>query len=460
MLEKLEIKIDKWKKKINKKYFGILLFMVFGAMTIFGLEMASLFQKEKQKVQDEYNKAMYQVISYVQNVEVELQKLQLTNTDTLKISTLADIWRQSNLAKTCLDEFPVTQDSMQNASKFLTQVSDYSYSLMKQIIAGNGLTEQDYGNIKEISSNAVEFSDVLSEIYQDLNAGRIKWDELAKIGNEKLPDVEGGNSNIESINKTFQNYEGLIYDGAFSDHILTLEPNFLTGENVSEEEARTTIYELFEESSIESLEYTGDTVGTVELYNYNVKLKEEKETKTLSITKKNRKLYLMLYSEDNTRDQISVEEASQKAMAFLEKNGITDVEETYYLQENHSVTINYAGVQDNVILYPDLIKVKVSLETGNILSYEAKGYIFNHSIRENLIPEVTIEQARAKINPDIEILAEGLAVIPTDSKSEILTYEFKGKIEDREFLIYINASSGLEEKILMILDTPGGTLTM
>ena len=59
-----------------------------------------------------------------------------------------------------------------------------------------------------------------------------------------------------------------------------------------------------------------------------------------------------------------------------------------------------------------------------------------------------------------KILGEGLAVIPTEWQTEILCYEFKGKVEDREFLVYINAETGEEEDILVIKDTPNGTLTM
>ena len=54
----------------------------------------------------------------------------------------------------------------------------------------------------------------------------------------------------------------------------------------------------------------------------------------------------------------------------------------------------------------------------------------------------------------------GLAIIPTDSKDEVLTYEFKGIVEEREFLVYINTDTLEEEKVLIILETPGGTLTM
>lgn len=462
MIEKVENKINLWKRKVNPKFFGVFLFMLFAAMTMFGMEMLNLFKRQKQEVQDEYNKAMYQIVSYVNNVEVELEKLQLTTTSQLKISTLADIWRQSNLAKTNLEALPVSQDSMQNASKYLTQLSDFSYHLMRQLILGKEMEQKEYDNIKGLTGKAIEFSKVLSEIYYDLNNGKIKWDELSKIGNEKLQQVEisAETANIDKINKTFQAYEGLIYDGAFSDHILAMEPKFLGKDIVEESTAREKIYSILAEKQIDKIIYRGETSGKIDLYEYEVKLKEKEEVRVIYLTKKDARLYLMIGDRKVNEDSISMEEAKKKGIEFLKKLGIENMTDTYYLKSENIATINYAAQQDGVTLYPDLIKVKIALDTGEILSMEAQGYIFNHMQREELIPQISIEEARGKINSNIQILSEKLAVIPTDSKEEILTYEFKGKIEEREFIVYVNAQTGNEEKILLILDTPGGILTM
>ena len=70
------------------------------------------------------------------------------------------------------------------------------------------------------------------------------------------------------------------------------------------------------------------------------------------------------------------------------------------------------------------------------------------------------EKAKEKINKDIEIEAERLAIIPTEFKTEIFCWEVKGKINDRDFLIYTNAKTGKIENILVITDTQNGILTM
>ena len=136
------------------------------------------------------------------------------------------------------------------------------------------------------------------------------------------------------------------------------------------------------------------------------------------------------------------------------------MKETYYLKQEGIMTINYAYIQDGVVMYPDLIKVKVALDNGDILGIETTGYLNNHTIRNISNVKITKEEAKKTLNSQLNIESEGMAVIPTEWQTEILCYEFKGKVDDTEFLVYINAENGREEDILVIKDTPNGILTM
>ena len=462
MIEKFEKKVNELKQKINKKALGVGVFMVFGALSIFGVEMTNNFKRQKQASEDEYNRAMYEMVGYISNVESELAKLQITNTPKMTSTTLASIWKQSNLAKENLEELPSTQNSMSKASKYLSQVSDYSYSLLKKTTQNEKLNDEEYATIAKLYKSSQDLGSIMTDIYNDLNDGRIRWDELKKVSDEKLSQSEEVTtvSNIEKIGKNFQEYEGLIYDGAFSDHLLNMQPKSLSNNEVTKDQAKENIIKIFKEENIETLEELEDSNGTIDLYNFKLKLKNEPDIKNISITKKDGKLYLMISDRKVEEEKISMEEAESKGLEFLKSIGIDNVKENYYLKTENFAIINYAALQDNVVLYPDLVKVKVALDTGEICSVEAQGYIFNHTTRDDITPTISIEKARKIINKNLNILSEGVAIIPTESKSEVLTYEFKGKIDEREFLIYVNAKTGEEEKILLILKTEGGTLTM
>lgn len=461
MIEKLQLKINKLKRKVNSKVSGVGIFMIFGALIIFSLYMANNFRKEKNSVQDEYNKSMYLAISYINNIEVDLAKVQVTSTPRLTSITLADIWKQSNLAKESLETIPVTQNAMSNASKYLTQVSDFSYSLMKQNISNEKISDEQNKKIKEVYSNAKILSSAMQDIYDDLNSGRIKWNELEKKGNEELPNVEIGDSlsSIAKVGKTFQNYEGLIYDGAFSDHLLYSIPKFLPDVDTSKEEAREYLNNILGSENIKEIIDKEDSQGKIYLYNFEVIQRNNIKT-NVSITKKGCKLYLMISDKNINEENLTIDEAKQKGIEFLSKIGIKDVKDTYYQKIENMAVINYAAIQDGVVLYPDLIKVKIGLDDGKVYSVEAQGYIFNHTLRSDIIPSITKQKAQSVINNNIQIISSDIAIIPTESNTEILTYEFKGRIEGREFLIYINAHTGVEEKVLLIIDSQKGILTM
>lgn len=462
MIEKFEKKVNELKQKINKKALGVGVFMVFGALSIFGVEMTNNFKRQKQASEDEYNRAMYEMVGYISNVESELAKLQITNTPKMTSTTLASIWKQSNLAKENLEELPSTQNSMSKASKYLSQVSDYSYSLLKKTTQNEKLNDEEYATIAKLYKSSQDLGSIMTDIYNDLNDGRIRWDELKKVSDEKLSQSEEVTtvSNIEKIGKNFQEYEGLIYDGAFSDHLLNMQPKSLSNNEVTKDQAKENIIKIFKEENIEMLEELEDSNGTIDLYSFKLKLKNEPDIKNISMTKKDGKLYLMISDRKVEEEKISMEEAESKGLEFLNSIGIDNVKENYYLKTENFAIINYAALQNNVVLYPDLVKVKVALDTGEVCSVEAQGYIFNHTKRDDITPTISIEKARKSINKNLDILSEGVAIIPTESKSEVLTYEFKGKIDEREFLIYVNAKTGEEEKILLILKTEGGTLTM
>ncbi len=168
----------------------------------------------------------------------------------------------------------------------------------------------------------------------------------------------------------------------------------------------------------------------------------------------------MNYNKNVIENKINIETAKQQALAFLTGNGYKNMKESYYTIQDTIATINFAYVQNGVICYPDLIKVKVALDNGDILGMESKGYLNSHTERNIAEPKITIEEARSIINPRMKILSEGLAIVPTDWSTEVLCYEFKGQVEENNFIVYVDANTGKEQDVFMIIDTEEGILAI
>jgi len=420
-------------------------------------------QKEaRQASENVYNMAFYELVDYVQNVEAYLAKSLISSTSEHGAETLTHLWREANLAQSYLAQLPIESQELENTEKFLNQVSDYSYSLSRKNIYNEDLTEEDLRNLKELHSYSVELENTLNQLSDDLNTGRFSWGELTKKGTiafaQQVDNIS--KESFSNLEENFHEYSGLIYDGAFSEHLTNHEKKGLTGDDIEEEKAKQIAEDFIGKDKIKEISNLGFSENaTIPVYDFSI-TNHNNETINLSIAKKGGHIVYMNSNRTVNSEIISQEEADSKGKEYLESKGFKNMKETYYLKQEGIVTINYAATQDEVVMYPDLIKVKVALDNGEVLGIETTGYLNNHTQRDIAHIKITKEEAKKSLNRNLEIESEELAVIPTEWQSEILCYEFKGKVEDREFLVYINTENGREEDILMITNTPNGTLTM
>ncbi len=456
-------KLVDWKNRLKKGHM-LSVICVLGIIVIgLGIILYNQQREYRQASENSYNMAFYELVGYVQNVETYLAKSLISKTPEHGAETLTNVWREANLAQSYLSRLPIESQELENTEKFLNQVSDYSYSLSRKNIYNESLSQDDLNNLKDLHNYSQELENTLNQLSEDLNSGRFKWDELTDKGTiafaQQVDNIS--KESFSNLEENFHEYSGLIYDGAFSEHLTNQEKRGLTGEDVTEEQAKARIEEVIGKDNIKEIINLGlSENATIPVYDFSV-TKNNDETISISIARKGAHIVYMNANRDVTAEAISQENANKIGKDYLASLGIPNMKETYYLKQEGIVTINYASVQNDVVMYPDLIKVKVALDNGEIMGLETSGYLNNHVVDRDLSKvAITKDEAKKNLNQDLQIESEGLAVIPTEWQSEILCYEFKGKVEDQEFLVYINAENGREEDILLITNTPNGTLTM
>lgn len=455
-------KVEMKKVEVNKAY--IIAAIVVFIVVVGGLISVIVNNKNETKTasQNTYNMAFYEVVDYVQNVETYLAKSLISSTPEHGAETLTNVWREANLAQAYLSQLPIESQELANTEKFLNQVSDYSYSLSRKNIYNESLSDEDLKNLKDLHKYSIELENTLNQLSDDINSGRIKWDELTNKGTTAFAQQVSTSSmdGFSNLEENFHQYSGLIYDGAFSEHLTNGEKKGLTGDDIDEDIAKQKAIDFIGKDNVQNIESLGFSENaTIPEYNFSVKTNSENSI-SISISKKGGHIVYMNSNRDVNSEIISQEEANVKGKEFLNNHGFMNMKETYYLKQDGIVTINYAYVQNDVVVYSDLIKVKVALDNGEVLGIETTGYLNNHTQRDISNVKISKESAKKTLNKDLQIASDGLAIIPTEFKTEILCYEFKGKVDDKEFLVYINAENGREEDILIITNTPNGTLTM
>ena len=457
---KIKEKLIDWKNRLKDRHMLSIIVVLFSIIIILGLYTYKKQRDFRQASENSYNMAFYELVDYVQNVEVFLAKSMISNSPESGAESLTNVWREANLALGYLAQLPIESNELANTSKFLNQVSDYSYSLYRKNLKGEELTDDDMKNIKNLHEYSVELENTLNQLSADINGGRISWGELTKKGTIAFAQQVSNISkdSFSNLEETFHEYAGLIYDGAFSEHITRKEKVGLTGSNIDEEKAKEKAKELFNNNNIKEINSYGKSEGDITSYNFALTFNDN-STATVSISEKGGHVIYMDRNREVETEIISQEEADKKAKEYLESKGFKNMKETYYLKQSGIVTINYAYQQDDVIMYPDLIKVKVALDNGEILGIESTGYLNSHTERKLEEPKVSVKEARKSLNSDLTIESEGLAIIPTEWKTEVMCWEFEGNVDGLDFIVYVNCETGKEEDILIITNTPNGTLT-
>lgn len=464
-MSKVKEKLYDWKDRLKDRHMLTIIVVLLAIIIAIGIFAYKKQTEYRQLSENSYNMAFYEVVDYVEEVETYLAKALISTSPEHGAETLTHVWREANLAQAYLAQLPISNEGLSNTAKFLNQVSDYSYTLSRKNINHQELTQEDLDNLTTLHDYSNDLKNTLNELSNELNSGNISWGELSKKGTpvfaQQVDNVS--QDSFGNLEENFHEYAGLIYDGAFSEHMTNPERKGLTGEDITEEEAKQKVTDFIGQEKIKQINSNGlSENGNIPSYQFYITLNDEKEENAVSvaISQKGGHIVYMNYNREVQAESISQERANEIGKEFLNSKGFPNMKETYYLKQSGIVTINYAYIQDNVVMYPDLIKVKIALDNGEILGIETTGYLNSHQTRDISKVKVTKEEAKKSINTNLEILSEGLAVIPTEYQTEVLCWEFKGRIKDREFLVYINAETRKEEDILVILETPDGTLTM
>lgn len=458
----LKEKVYDWKDRLKDRHMLTLVVVLITIIVALGLFTYKKQLEYKQATENSYNMAFFELVDYVDSVETYLAKSLVSNSPEHGAETLTYVWREANLAQAYLARLPINSNELENTARFLNQVSDYSYSLSRKNIDNQPLTQEELDNLTELHKYSVELKNTLNQLSDDLNSGRISWGELTKKGSPVFAQEVSNISkdSFSNLEENFHEYAGLIYDGAFSEHMTNPERKGLTGDEIDEETAKQKATEFIGSDNIKQINSNGLTQNAnIQSYDFTVE-KNDGSTSWISISQKGGHVVLYNGTRDVQAETINQEQANEIGQKFLDSRGIMHMKPTYFLKQNGIVTINYAYVQDNVTVYPDLVKIKVALDNGEILGMETAGYLNSHTQRTLKTPIISQDEARSKINKNLDIIEEGMAIIPTEYQTEIQCWEFKGVVEDRQFLVYINIETGKEEDVLVILETPNGTLTM
>ncbi len=388
------------------------------------------------------------------NISTNLEKTIYVSTPTMLSKLSAELWRESSGAKTCLSMLPTGENTISNTYKFLSQVGEFVMSLERKSAKGEKLTEKERTQLKELYSFCNDLNKQINQMCHDMQNGNFSFEEIDSTIMNNNSDLKIASQGFEDTEQTMTDIPTLIYDGPFSDHLTQREPKYLNNLQEVTKEKALEIAKNICVSEKDNLVLSHEENGDIPCFVFKGK------NCTVAITKQGGKPCYMLNSEFSGETKIKYSEAVRNAKNYLNKIGYKNMKESYYFTDDGICTINFASVQDGIIMYPDLIKVSVCLEKGDVLSFDATGYISNHVERDKLNVSLSKSQAENQLNNQLKVIDSQLCVIPTEWSTEQLCYEIHCKTDEgQDLLVYIDCMTGEEDNILILLYSDGGVLT-
>ncbi len=431
-------------------YASVLILVLFSAFVINAQKASEL----SRQLNADAERSLSTLEACMSSINTNLTKGLYANTTPMLSSMAISLTRDAASAKNSLSALPLSDTQLDNMLKFLSQVGAFVSTLDRKLSLGEPITSEERNQLKQLIDVSQKLLSELDTITQGVEDGSVSFKQAGSTLQKSTDQSMQIDSAFSDAEQTLTDYPTLIYDGPFSDHILNQSPKTLEGKSDISKEKALEIASDFIGIDKSTLRFDSETNGVIETYNFFV------DSINISVCKKGGSVLYLLGSSNAGESVITPEQAVENAKSFLSAKGYENMKESYYSTQDGICTVNFAYENEGVICYPDLIKLSVSLETGNIISFDARGYIMNHTDRPPVQSKISADEAKMSVSDYLTVMSSRLAVIPTDYKTEKTAYEFHCKTPDeQEVLVYIDVLTAKEDDILLLLYSDGGILT-
>jgi len=439
-------------ESVKNRRLLLILTVLLAVALIFGVSQWRRVKKLTYLQNIEYNRVFHELTGYVDDLEISLLKGQVVSSKEQMAKLSADLYQQSGAAKANLALLPVNGRTLSKTSEFLSQVGEYAACISDKMLKGEELKEEEISAMQDLLKYAGTLKNSLDNMLMEITEGKVSFDSEKNYKAGFLKSKSNVADGLEMLEEEFHNYPSLIYDGPFSQHLSLKQSAFLEGKaEISKKQAEKLAKKFIGRDKKVAVTEIG---GNLPSFAVN------SNSETVEFTKKGGILLLLIRDRVVTEETLTPEEAKVKAQEFLQKNGFFKMKESYYEKKDGSMVINYAYSQDGYTVFPDLVKVKVALDNGEIIGFESRGYVTNHTYRQIPLPKVTQERALFSVSDHIETEEVTLAIIPLESGGEAPCWQIKGIVVDKHFLMYVNTQTGYTEDVQILLESDNGVLAV
>ena len=430
----------------------VVLVIALGATLIAFFKLREMGKESNKTLESVYSSSYYSMVDSVNNLQVSADKFETVSTSSAQRDLLRDMEQDCAYVVAGLSVLPIDAENSNSAIKFFNQISGMCEAYIKTIDKGESLTTQQ---LLLVDKAEYALSIIKSKLNTHNDMVRKGDYEFISVGVFNDDGVTQFSASIGDLTANEVDYPTMIFDGSFSESLESKVVRGLSKDEISKEQAQDYLRNVVYQGQEVEIEYVNETVGDFVTYDFSV-MKDGEEC-IEQVTKRRGLLLTLCGCAENGESSISAEKVQDLAKDFAKRVGFGELVVTWLEVGGNVAYVNLAPTQNGVVLYPDLVKVKVDMVGGNIIGFEAKNYAFNH-IDRDFTTSITVQEAEEKLGFDYIVLNTRKAIIALENDIEVPVYEFACERMGGLFYYYIDANSGDLVKILKVVDSNGTLL--
>lgn len=459
---------------------------LFGVLALFlavwGITQSMAKKSMAIQLENGYQRAFYELTYNIDSIETLLAQALASNSRERQMKFFSDTWRQASAAQSNLGQLPLSRMPMARTEKFISQVEAFSFSVFRKVGGGEAVSTKNWESMRGFAQQAKHIKDSLNKM-QPLFEGNPNWQGIEKAtmaqvvapgkggtapGKAGKRPSEKGSLESNPVVKSFMMMEDGLKrypDPDFEGNMLNFKerPRGFTGPQITRTKAVAVARNFMAPGKKDELARVVATEkGDVPAYHVEVIPRKQEQRRgkgswrtLMSISQKGGHLIWMITERSVGKQKLTAQEARIRGASYLRSLGYEGMEPLAAEQFDGVVNVSYARKIGDVWIYPEEIKLQIAHDNGEILAFEGMNYLtFKGAARAPSFP-LSQAQARRKVQKRLKIERVRKAVILNDMYRQVATYEFKASLGKERFLIYINAVTGDEEKV--IREIPGQT---
>ncbi|HHY76476.1 MAG TPA: hypothetical protein GX500_06890 [Firmicutes bacterium] len=445
----------------------------------FGLAQYKEARSARLRMQAAEQRALFNLVSYLENLEAGLAKARAASSTGQQITFLTSSWLNCQAARSELSLAGTDGVDLTGPRRFVATVGDFALVLSQKLARGETVTPDEWAELARLEEGVKELTGILARTAQaSVGASRVARAAFQEIAKAFAGTPRGArdslNYGFSEIDQVTQSIPMPVYDGPFSEKNLEARALARPGPLISEEQAKEIALgflrpgETFQSVSVATIE------GAIPSYLVTARRPDGSEVAT-TVAKQGGAVVMATDSTPRGAAAISLDEARERAMEFLRSKDFTGLEETGWRKRGEAANrVVFAYVPHTEVstpdgnvkvrLYPDTVKVEVSLDTGAIVSFDQMNYLVSHGHPGRILraPIVSPDEARRALKSDLQVESSEprLCVIPILPTTEVMAWEFRVKNGNDTYLVYINAMTGKEQVVLQLIEDESGAMSV